>query len=88
VATSVSGFLWLGVELVEIVTSTHCFSSGDLVKLKNMTECMSQVVMVGGLQHQKILESLLENIYHMIRCHFTMVMFWECTNLVIILTVD
>ena len=62
--TSVSGPLWLEVELVEIVTSTHCFNSGDLVEMMNMRECMSQVVVEECLQWQTVsLSSLLENMY-------------------------
>ena len=87
VVPSVSGPLWPGVDLMKIVTSTHCFSSGDLVELDNMRECMSQVVVV-SLQCIMCLDSPLENIYHMLQYHFPVVMYWVCTNLVMILTVD
>ena len=88
VVPSVSGPLWPGFELVEIVTSTHCFSSGNLVELEDIRECMSQVVMVETLQCRMCLELLLGNIYYMILCHFGPIIYLEYTNLVVVYTVD
>ena len=88
VVPSVSGPLWPGFELEEVVTSTHCFSSGNLVELKNMRECISQVVMLETLQCQMCLELLLENIYHIIQYHFGPIIYLEYTNLVVVQTVD
>ena len=46
VVTSGSGHLWPEVKLLEVVTSTHCFSSGDLMELEDTRGCMSQIVVV------------------------------------------
>ena len=67
VVTSVSGPLWLGVELVEGPTSAHSFSSGDLVEVEDMRECMSQAVIEESLWCHMCLELLLESIYQTIQ---------------------
>ena len=78
--------MWFGGGME--LTSTHNFSSGDLMEQTDMRGYMSKVLIVVDLRQQMIPDALSQKMCHLLLYHFKLVMYWECTNLAIVKTAD